>query len=102
MKIDKSNASLPVTPAADGKAKVPAKPGDNSPAVATSGTNVSLGSSAKLRSMESGMADTPVVNAAKVAEIKKAISEGRFQVNAGAVADSLIKSVSDLIATHKA
>lgn len=52
--------------------------------------------------MESSMADTPVVNAAKVAEIKKAISEGRFQVNAGAVADGLLKSVTDLLATQKA
>lgn len=47
------------------------------------------------------MANTPVVNAAKVAEIKQAISEGRFQVNASVVAGSLIQSVTDLISSHK-
>ena len=48
------------------------------------------------------MASAPLVNAAKVAEIKQAISEGRFKVNASAVADSLIQSVTDLISSHKA
>lgn len=37
------------------------------------------------------------VNAAKVAEIKQAISEGRFSINSNAVADGLISSVRDLI-----
>lgn len=103
VKIDKSSTPLPVSSAIDGKARTTAKSGDSSPALGSSGTSVSLGAtSAKLRTMESGMADTPVVNAAKVAEIKQAISEGRFQVNAGAVADSLIKSVNDLLAARKA
>ena len=62
------------------------------------GTNVSLGSTAaQLKSMESSMANTPVVNAAKVAEIKQAISEGRFQVNTSLVADRLMSTVRDLI-----
>jgi negative regulator of flagellin synthesis FlgM len=52
--------------------------------------------------MGSSATNTPPVNATKVAEIKKAISEGRFQVNASAVADSLISSVTDLIASHQA
>ncbi len=43
------------------------------------------------------MGNSPVVNTAKVAEIKQAISEGKFQVNAGAVADQLIASVTELI-----
>jgi negative regulator of flagellin synthesis FlgM len=47
--------------------------------------------------MENTMANTPVVNAAKVAEIKQAISEGRFQVNTSVVADRLIATVRDLI-----
>jgi negative regulator of flagellin synthesis FlgM len=103
VKIDKSSNALPIPPAGEGKARAPAaKPGDNASATAASGTNVNIGStSAHLRSMESGMANTPSVNASRVAEIKQAISEGRFQVNAGAVADSLIKSVTDLISSHK-
>jgi negative regulator of flagellin synthesis FlgM len=50
--------------------------------------------------MGSPTASTSPVNATKVAEIKQAISEGRFQVNSGAVADSLIKSVTDLISSQ--
>ncbi len=37
------------------------------------------------------------INAAKVAEIKQAISEGRFKVNADVVADRLLETVRDLI-----
>lgn len=101
VKIDKSSNPLPASSIGEGKAKSPlAKPGDN--AHVASGTSVNLGAtSAQLRSMESSMANAPVVNAAKVAEIKQAISEGRFQVNASAVAGSLIQSVTDLISSHK-
>jgi len=103
VKIDKSNNSLPLTPSVDGKARVPlAKPGDNAPSTAASSTSVNLGTtSAQLLSMEGSVANTPLVNASKVAEIKQAISEGRFQVNASAVADSLISSVTDLIASQQ-
>lgn len=78
-----------------------AKPVDE--ALPTGVTHVRLGTGAEqLRSMEGGVASTPLVNAAKVAEIKQAISEGRFQVNSSVVADGLIKSVTDLINSHKA
>lgn len=100
MKVEKSTSSLPATPVGDARARPPsAKPaGDAQP-----GATVHLGTAAEqLRSMESGVASTPGVNAAKVAEIKQAISEGRFQVNSGVVADGLIKSVTDLINSHKA
>ena len=100
MKIDKPSKPLP-PPAGAGKARAPvAKSGGNAP---SAGDSVNLGTtSAQLRTMESGVATTPLVNAAKVAEIKQAISEGRFQVNSSAVADSLIKSVTDLISVQKA
>lgn len=103
MKIDKSSTSLPLAPAAEGKARAAiANPSDNAPSTAASSTNVNLGTTAtQLRSMGGSVANTPV-NASKVAEIKLAISEGRFQVNASAVADSLIRSVTDLISAQKA
>lgn len=103
MKIDKSNKPLPLAPSGEGKVRTPAAKtsGDAKPAAASS-TSVNLGAtSAQLRSMETTAASTPLVNAAKVAEIKQAISEGRFQVNSGVVADSLIKSVTDLISSQK-
>ena len=61
-------------------------------------TSVSLGSTAtQLNTMESSMANTPVVDSAKVAEIRQAISDGHFKVNSEVVADRLIATVRDLI-----
>ncbi len=44
---------------------------------------------------------TPIVDAKKVAEIKQALSEGRFKVNSEVVAEGLIKTVRDLINDRK-
>lgn len=98
MKIDKSTNALPSaigdgTPRAANKGKA-----ESSAAPQQGGTSVSLGSTAaQLHSMESSMAGTPVVDSAKVAEIKQAISEGRFKVNSEVVADRLLQTVRDLI-----
>jgi len=51
--------------------------------------------------MNGSSSNTPIVNTTKVSEIRQAISEGRFQVNSSAVADSLIKSVTDLISSNQ-
>ena len=75
----------------------------SNPTPQQSGTSVSLGSTAaQLDSMQASMANTPVVDANKVAQIKQAISNGNFKVNSGAVADRLIQSVHDLIKHHQA
>lgn len=103
VKIDNSNNPLPLAPSREGKARSPIeKPGDNASATAASGTSVNIGStSAQLRKMESGTESIPL-NASRLAEIKQAIREGHFQVNSGAVADSLIKSVIELISSQQA
>ena len=76
--------------------------GSKTSATENSGTSVHLGTTtAQLRSMESSIASSPLVDTHKVAEIKQAISEGRFQVNSGVVADKLISSVQDLIAASQ-
>ncbi len=68
-----------------------------------SGTSVSLGSNAaQLSSMQASMANAPVVDANKVAQIKQAISNGNFKVNSAMVADRLIQSVHDLINNKQA
>lgn len=104
MKIEKSGKPLPVGPLNEGKARAPAAPtsGSAQPAAPNS-TSVHLGeTTAQLQNMQSVMANSPVVDAAKVAEIKQAISEGRFQVNSSVVADRLLASVRDLLSTQKA
>jgi negative regulator of flagellin synthesis FlgM len=58
--------------------------------------------SARMRDIESRLADTQVVNHARVEAIKQAIVEGRFKVNAEVVADKLIDTVRELISAHKA
>jgi negative regulator of flagellin synthesis FlgM len=105
VKINNSSESLPLASTSGKKARAPvAQSADSSsPATdssASSDTSVSLGATTQLLGIGGSNASTPPVNAAKVAEIKQAISEGRFQVNSGAVADSLVKSVTDLISAH--
>lgn len=103
MKIDKPSKPLPASTATEGGAHAAAKGKANPmPAAAQrSDTSVSFGSAAtQLHSMENSMANTPVVNAAKVVEIKQAISEGRFKVNSEAVAGRLIDTVRDLIGSR--
>jgi len=102
VKIDKPSKPLPANPVAEGAAHAATKGKSSPPAARQSGdTSVSLGSTAaQLQSMESSMANTPAINAAKVAEIKQAIADGRFKVNAEAVAGRLLDTVRDLIGSR--
>ena len=52
--------------------------------------------------MEEAISNTPVVDSAKVDEIKQAMSEGRFKVNTEKVADGLIESVRQMLSTQQA
>jgi negative regulator of flagellin synthesis FlgM len=51
--------------------------------------------SAQLQAIEQGLADVPVIDAGKVESIRQAIADGRFEVDAGVVADKLIASVRE-------
>ena len=46
-------------------------------------------------------AEKPPVNAARIQEIKEAISQGRFKVNPEAIADGLIQSARDLLDSQR-
>lgn len=46
--------------------------------------------------------EQPPVDTARIAEIKQAIAEGRFKINAGAIADRLIESARDLVNKREA
>ncbi len=100
MKIDKPGKPLPTNPIGEGSTRATSSKSKPSAPTAPqqSSSSVSLGSTAtQLQSMENSMANTPVANAAKVAEIKQAISDGRFKVNPEIVADRLLETVRDLI-----
>lgn len=76
-----------------------AKTEDKSGVDKTSSDSVTLSSEAQaLASHNSG---NQVFDAKKVEEIKAAIASGRFQINAGRIADGLIDTVKDLISARK-
>ena len=52
---------------------------------------------ARLQAIQGQLATGEVVDAAKIAEIRRAISEGRFQINPDAIADRLLETVRELI-----
>jgi negative regulator of flagellin synthesis FlgM len=58
-------------------------------------TNIQL--SGQLQNIEKNLSKGEVFDAERVAEIKQAISEGRFTVNADKVADGLLDTVRELI-----
>jgi negative regulator of flagellin synthesis FlgM len=97
MKIEKSNNTLPPSATSESTARIAqAKASQSQPA--PEGVNVSLSSTnSQLRNMEASMANAPTVDTQRVAELKLAISEGRFQINSEAIANGLINNVEDMI-----
>jgi negative regulator of flagellin synthesis FlgM len=59
------------------------------------------GPSSQLRALSAQDSSGAVVDAARVSEIKQAITEGRFKVNPDVVADRLMQTVRDLISAYK-
>lgn len=105
MKINQTGKPLPISGNTESTARNPAaRPAGpaGGTGVPADGTSVQLGTTgAQLRELESSIASAPVVNSQKVEEIKQAISDGRFQVNAEVVADKLINTVQDLISASQ-
>lgn len=105
MKIDKTIQPLPASQIGELAPRSPNAKTANlgkSGEAAQSGTRVHLGTaSAQLRSLENSMANSSVVDKEKVAAIKQAISEGRFQINDSKIAEGLIDNVKELISANK-
>jgi len=100
VKIDQSvkkNTGLPVAgaQARTGKAVEKAQAEKTS----GSGDNVTL--SPEAQAMASQSNDKGTFDVSKVNEIKAAIANGTFKVNANRIADGLIDTVKDLISTRK-
>jgi negative regulator of flagellin synthesis FlgM len=90
MKIDSSSFTSPplrTAPASQKPAENSARAAD---AVVLSNSPVKAQGSEK-----------PPVNAAKIQEIKEAISQGRFRINPEAIADGLIETAKDLVNSQR-
>ena len=101
MKIDNSGKPTGLPPASGGMQSV------NKGAQPSSGAAVDTDQfrlsarSAQLYALATGTSSSEVFDAEKVAEIRNAISEGRFTVDAEKVADKLIESVRELLAAPR-
>lgn len=100
MKIDNSIKSFTSGPVATDTDRPP-KRAESASAAPAENVHISPMSS-QLQAIEQGFAATPIVNTARVAEIKQAIANGHFKVDADKVADRLLKTVQELILAHKA
>jgi negative regulator of flagellin synthesis FlgM len=110
LKIENSIKTESVKPVSEGQPS-PGKSGQraaaNAAASGASGassansisTHIQL--SGQLQNIEKNLSKGEVFDAERVAEIKQAISEGRFTVNADKVADGLLDTVRDLIRTKQ-
>lgn len=98
MKIDNSLKSLGSL-ASEGSA---GKSSKTDSAKSEAGVSVELsGLSTQLQALDVQVSSGEVVDAARVSEIKQAISEGRFKVNPDVVADRLLQTVQELIVTYR-
>lgn len=104
MKIDNTGKPLGASLTRTGESRASARSDTTeAPAPETkAGDSVKLGSSfgMGLQQLESSLANQPVVDETRVAEIRKAISEGRFSVRADAIADKLMASVKELLSNN--
>lgn len=57
--------------------------------------------SSRLQDIEAGLGTGEAIDTARVDEVKRAIAEGRFQVDSGKVADRLIHATREFLSTHK-
>lgn len=98
MKIDNSVGSVGGVPSGESRQR-PEK--NSTPSAKSSGDKVELSSLAsRMQEVEAALANVPVADAGRIAEIKQAMSEGRFKVDASKVADGLIENVRQMIASQ--
>jgi negative regulator of flagellin synthesis FlgM len=98
-KISGYKATQPLAPVKGAKANTAVADQSGSDAAATtastasqSADHVTLTDSARsLQKIEEAIAKAPVVDSAKVAAIKQAVSSGSYQIDTGRVADKLLQ-----------
>lgn len=100
MKIDSSVGKLIATP--DSQSKVArSNTKQQTAAKAESRDEVQLTSSGQLQAMGGNLDTSTPMDSAKIDAIKQAISEGRFKINPEKIANGLLSSVQDLLASQK-
>jgi len=90
VKIDNSTKSVTAPQGSPARARSSAPAG--SAAGSAAGTQVQISPASTQLQAADGVADT-----ARIAEIKQAIAEGRFQINADRIADGLLDSVRQML-----
>ncbi|MES2563829.1 MAG: flagellar biosynthesis anti-sigma factor FlgM [Pseudomonadota bacterium] len=99
MKIDPAVKTLAPAPIAEERTPMP-KQSAEQPGNARGEVQLSSLSSS-LRSIESNLGTTQSVDGQRVAKIKQAIAEKRFEVNSSVVADRLIDSTREFLRSQK-
>lgn len=100
MKIESTGKSVAPAAASEPRSR-PAAAAPNTPS-ANATDKVELSSlSASLQKAEARIADTPVVDKQRVDEIKSAIANGEFKIDANRIADGLISSVREMLAASR-
>lgn len=95
MKIEGSLGALQTPLTSRQKNQLPSKDTDKTRG---GGETVQLsGAASHLRPQESD----PIINKARVSEIRQAIAEGRFKINPEAIADSIISTAKELVASQR-
>lgn len=94
MKIEGTPKPASSVSSADNRARL--QPVASKPAAESEKVELSSLSSSLVKA-EAAMESTPVVDRKRVDEIRQAIAEGRFQVDANRIADGLIDSVRQML-----
>jgi negative regulator of flagellin synthesis FlgM len=99
VKIDSNKpASTPSSPTGAARARPGGQAGAASATQASPAQQQSTEAAlSNLGNVASVIASSPVADADRVSEIKRAISEGRFQVNPERIADGLLQNVHDML-----
>jgi negative regulator of flagellin synthesis FlgM len=101
MKIDPTLKIIPATTVATEERTRSARQQPENTGAQTRG-NVQLSPlAAQLKDIEASLESTQTVDSARVSEVKRAIAEGRFEVNAEKVADRLIDATREFMRAQK-
>ena len=98
MKIDPGPKQITLTPSVENR---PAQPQANT-RTSTPQTDVTLSPrAAQLKQLETQLSAIPVVDRARVDDIKAAIASGQYAINTDNIAESLLDSVKEMLHVAK-